>query len=449
MLEEVRTEDHLAGHLLRPVHEREPLRTFAADARPVSVFTGCLHMTIVQLAACCWMVLAWLSSGARCVAMSGPSTDTSSACARVGEMALFPAYKDGLAGYIDRSGRMVIQPQFGVARRFSEGLAAVARRPLRNLRDTNRRYVFEVIDTTGKTVIPGPFDAALFFCDGLAVVRQDGKCGYLKRSGDFLISPRFEYAGDFSEGLGIVRSEGKCGVIDKTGNFVLTPQYAFIREYHDGLALFKPSESDKLGYLDRDGKVAIPPTFSNAYDFSEELAYAQSGGTGGYIDKTGKFVIPPRFTIGGPFRGGLAAINGPGFGYFIDRSGQIPKQFHPSTFVAESVGNFSDGLAAVQRDGKWGFVDVQGCTLISPKWESVEEFCNGVARVSNSKGRFNGYINKKGEYIWSATLPSRETPDAPSLPTLPAPTRPSTTPGTGLPRSRTARTRWRRTPTTA
>jgi hypothetical protein len=41
------------------------------------------------------------------------------------EQALFPVQVDGKWGYIDRTGTIVIPPQFGFAGSFSEGLARV------------------------------------------------------------------------------------------------------------------------------------------------------------------------------------------------------------------------------------------------------------------------------------------------------------------------------------
>src|SRR6185503_11490627 len=38
---------------------------------------------------------------------------------------LFPVKSDGKYGYMDKSGKLVIKPQFAGASRFSEGLAAV------------------------------------------------------------------------------------------------------------------------------------------------------------------------------------------------------------------------------------------------------------------------------------------------------------------------------------
>ena len=56
-----------------------------------------------------------------------------------------------------------------------------------------------------------------------------------------------------------------------------------------------------------------------------------------------------------------------------------------------------DGTFAVQKDGLWGFIDIEGNEIIKPQYEKYRAFCNGVAIVRKDGKR--GYINKQGEEI--------------------------------------------------
>ncbi|GAH30691.1 unnamed protein product, partial [marine sediment metagenome] len=75
------------------------------------------------------------------------------------------------------------------------------------------------IDKTGKWVITPQFQWAGSFSEGLAAVRIEGKWGwgYIDKTGKWVIEPQFNMASRFSEGLAVVKSEGKKGYIDKTG----------------------------------------------------------------------------------------------------------------------------------------------------------------------------------------------------------------------------------------
>lgn len=70
--------------------------------------------------------------------------------------------------------------------------------------------------------------------------------------------------------------------------------------------------------------------------------------------------------------------------------------------------NFSDGLASVQlkKNNKHGFINRDGNMVIKPKFEHVERFENGIAKVIIGKDHSvykEGYINKEGDYIWKPT----------------------------------------------
>src|SRR2546428_11275103 len=77
---------------------------------------------------------------------------------------LFPIIsKDRKWGYIDKTGKMIIQPQFEDIRFFSEGLACVT--------VDGKKYGY--IDKTGSFVITPQYDAALSFSNGRAAVQID------------------------------------------------------------------------------------------------------------------------------------------------------------------------------------------------------------------------------------------------------------------------------------
>ncbi len=124
---------------------------------------------------------------------------------------LFPVVQNDKWGYIDKTGRVVFEPQFDWAGSFSEGLASVG-----------IEYKRGYIDKTGRVVIEPQFDWAGSFSEGLARVEINDKEGYINRSGRVVIGLQFDFAGAFSEGLARVREDNddKWGYIDKTGKYV-------------------------------------------------------------------------------------------------------------------------------------------------------------------------------------------------------------------------------------
>jgi hypothetical protein len=62
----------------------------------------------------------------------------------------------------------------------------------------------------------------------------------------------------------------------------------------------------------------------------------------------------------------------------------------------DDAGPFSEGLAAVNKNGKWGFIDKEGKTVIEPVYKSAWAFHEGFARVLPFDGP-DRFINKEGE----------------------------------------------------
>ncbi|MGH9956809.1 MAG: WG repeat-containing protein, partial [Pyrinomonadaceae bacterium] len=203
---------------------------------------------------------------------------------------LFRIFKDKKFGFIDRSGKVVIEPKFDWVEDFSEGLALV---------DLNRTKEF--IDETGKVVlVPKDFEVINGFTDGLArgnITNQSSYTkGYIDKSGKLVIDTKASGACEFSEGLACVPAN-KWGFIDTSGQFVIKPQFDEVSYFHDGLATFTVWDQSKAsrhqqGYLDKTGTIVVKPQYDIAQWFSEGLAAVgvRDGDDDyqfGFIDKTG------------------------------------------------------------------------------------------------------------------------------------------------------------------
>jgi len=290
-------------------------------------------------------------------------------------------------GYIDKTGQIVIKPQFDRAGNFSEGLAEVK---------VGDKYGY--IDKTGQVVITPQFDDTHPFSEGLAQVKVGDKCSYIDKMGRVVIAPQFDTAWRFSDGLAYVIIGGKYGYIDKTGRVVIAPQFNnIVGEFSNGLAYVKiggefgwtsKPDGGKYGYIDKTGQMVIAPQFDTAWRFSDGLAYVKIGDKYGYIDKTGRVVITPQFSSAGSFSEGLAWVLGiwrnVGCKYgCIDKTGRvvIAPQFDIAYSSHEGLASFHEGLSAVIIDYKYGYIDKTGRVVIAPLFDYAGEFSEGLASV--------------------------------------------------------------------
>jgi hypothetical protein len=146
-------------------------------------------------------------------------------------------------------------------------------------------------------VIPPQFEFAESFSEGLARVTLPGKqgTGFIDPSGKCVLRLS-QGAERFVEGVAasctlisrLSAFEPRCGFIDKTGRFVIPPQRGRAMAFSDGLALFQNDDYSWF-YIDHSGKTVLTiPLGSRAWPFVDGLTLLQSPQGSVYVDKTGK-----------------------------------------------------------------------------------------------------------------------------------------------------------------
>jgi hypothetical protein len=148
---------------------------------------------------------------------------------------------------------------------------------------------FGFIDKTNKYAINPQFDEAEAFKEGLAVVTLGGKSGYIDKTGKYAINPQFDQASPFEDGLAMVKVGDKWGYIDTAGKYAINPKFDAALLFKDGLAVVKVG--GKWGYIDKTGRYTINPQFDDAFPFSDGLAMVKVGDKWGHIDTAGKYSI--------------------------------------------------------------------------------------------------------------------------------------------------------------
>src|SRR5262249_33154031 len=92
------------------------------------------------------------------------------------------------------------------------------------------------MDRSGKVMIEPRFDSEGDFFHGLARVRSDHKWGFIDEKGELKVLYQFDDALDFIGELAPARIGRKWGYIDPKGRWVVPPAYQAAGEYGDGLA---------------------------------------------------------------------------------------------------------------------------------------------------------------------------------------------------------------------
>src|ERR1041384_6279820 len=135
-------------------------------------------------------------------------------------------------GFMDKTGRLVIPAEFIDVGDFNEGLAA-AEVPIDQDRETpckideTSTYTvakkFGYIDRTGKLVIAPQWEYASPFVNGLAAVSTCDRASFIDKTGRTVIKTDFNDASPFAGPLARVNVGSLIGYIDKTGKTVWEP----------------------------------------------------------------------------------------------------------------------------------------------------------------------------------------------------------------------------------
>ncbi len=291
----------------------------------------------------------------------------------------------------------IIKPEYDDTRGFSDDLAAVMK---------NDKWGY--IDTTGKTIIQFKYDIAYSFSENKALVGTIGtqkdeygeytviNWGFVDRAGNYVPLTRADKS-QFN-----TYYEAEYFDVTETTQFL----YNGILVMHDG---------DSSYAFGPDGKELLTSMgeYAPLYAPTEGIAtvYLPASSFFRYVDqKTGKLLFEDKeFVAVRPFNQGLAFAGfydenlGEGYWNIINTSGKIVNNKRFSNFFVKNIYSeykvFNDySLASVcDTDEKWGAIDITGKTVIPFKYESLRPFIEGVASFSKD-GKY-GFIDIYGNEV--------------------------------------------------
>jgi hypothetical protein len=406
-----------------------------------------------------------------------------------------------LYGFIDHIGNKVIEPQFMYAQNFTEGLALVVVDTIYGecvdslaYKNTGEKTSKEpclfvkygYIDKSGKFVIEPKLLASLFvnkedigkidlkisninhdllgkyaFGSKRALYQDTTtwKYGYIDCNGKIVIPPKYEYAKRFRQSRAVALKytgkptgpqKMKChyGVIDENDSVIADFIYYEVTDYGSNHTIVRKMEkneeanfdlwADIVLILNKEGQIVDSlSSFNTYYGFTEGISVCRSMFLSNYsqkenleyIDTLGHYLKPldgiseeqaneyfvskqifsvipeDKYFMGCTyFSSNLAAatMNGEVW-FFIDRHLLVRGKGLEDTY--EHIKPFNDGLAAVKKDGKWGYVNTSLKRVIQCKYDSCEMNYGFLEKVYTFKNDsvISMYINKKDSVVWEYT----------------------------------------------
>lgn len=246
--------------------------------------------------------------------------------------------------------------------------------------------------------------------------------GFILSNGTMVVKPVYNYVHEFSEGLAAVKDTNKRWAFINTAGkkvFTLPATVEEVGDFSEGLCWFRDSKTDKVGFVDRTGKVVISPQWGFAHNFSDGLAavgdgytrddhWFEIGNLKGYINHKGKLVIPlnirhRNFSNNGGenFRCGRAIIEYEDKIIIIDKKGNelFGDKYRCANGIFSKAGlccvAVADNEPCNAGDGNndlppcnlhWSVIDTSGRVVLDNV--KVESFVDGLALVNLSNNPF-------------------------------------------------------------
>jgi len=292
------------------------------------------------------------------------------------------------------------------------------------------------INSSGNEIFSGKFDyLGENYYSGLVSFKKNSKWGYLDIFGKvaFMTNDCF---GSFSENLLSVENNGNFYFLDTLGQKALAlteleipngKKIVKVCNFYCGLSLVILSDSFKdynltYGFIDKTGRWFIEPIFQHSTSFVEGVAYVVKDSIGYFMDTKGNFITQLDVKNGYISQDGDSDLFdfSEGFALVYFDTVTVNTSFSTSfinikgeritTQRFERANKFSDGMASVQIDDKWGYIDTTGTIVIPPQydWGCSYDFSEGLAQVclkiEESRYGFSsysirGFIDKTGATV--------------------------------------------------
>lgn len=287
------------------------------------------------------------------------------------------------------------------------------------------------VNTTGTYVIPARFDEAYPFNNGRAVAVEKKLYGLLDSKGKWIVGPRKgEVMGETGSSRLVCSDDlGKWGAIDMKGTVVIPFEKDLMSTFRSGLALVGTKTTNpelvRIAVVDTLGKMVV--NFDNTYLPASLLREARKIREGhltvlvdgpfektlnaspyklddkplyyALLDSRAKRLVSLKLaSLDEEVREGRfnTAIDGIAYSWSQPLAAEPVVSEAKFSYLSPVIFPFSGGIATVQKDGKWAFVDKDG-SLLSESKLPVEDYQSEMPMYI---GGFVIFRKKSGEGIY-------------------------------------------------
>ena len=252
---------------------------------------------------------------------------------------------------------------------------------------------------TGAVIVPPVYQSVEPLNNNVLRVSQDRLYGLINAEGEVLIEPQYEILNPVNDSLYMVKQNYRYGIVNANNQPIVPLQY-FKMTCDNGVCIVK--NGVKSGIIDYVGRVVIPfdyddilfeITANHAIRINLKQIRAVKQGKAGLINGDNEIILPFEFQSISAYRNSL----------FLVIKDMQPGLYYQNGETCIEVGEYEDfdlpaeGLIPVKKDGRAGYINLKGETIIPFIYQKALSFNNGLAGVK--KDGYWGVINKDNQLI--------------------------------------------------
>ncbi len=301
----------------------------------------------------------------------------------------FKITKDGKVGIADNKGNVLITPSYAeitsLDKDKSQGFI---------VKNSDGKY--GIVDTVNKQVLETKYDAVeKIYRNDYYVVTENGKQEVVKKDGNIVLSGNYDKIEAILQNPenGIIyKQKEKYGIMNLSGDVVIKPEYEKLKEGAPGSSIAK--RGSKYGIIDLQGNQKVEFKYQNlSYNEKADLYIAED-------DQYENEILDSNYQV--KQTGYLIELN-TDKGY-MELNQNNSYKYYNFKFEEQNVENIftSNTLFASKKDGKYGFVDKNGKTVVDYIYDDVtSQNSYGYAGIKKD-GKW-GAIDKDGKVVKEPT----------------------------------------------
>ena len=301
----------------------------------------------------------------------------------------FKITKDGKVGIVDNKGNVLITPSYAeitsLDKDKSQGFI---------VKNSDGKY--GIVDTANKQVLETKYDAVeKIYRNDYYVVTENGKQEVVKKDGNIVLSGNYDKIEAILQNPenGIIyKQKEKYGIMNLSGAVVIKPEYEKLKEGASGSIIAK--KDSKYGIIDLQGNQKVEFKYQNlSYNEKADLYIAED-------DQYENEILDSNYQV--KQTGYLIELN-TDKGY-MELNQNNSYKYYNFKFEEQNAENIftSNTLFASKKDGKYGFVDKNGKTVVDYIYDDVtSQNSYGYAGIKKD-GKW-GAIDKDGKVVKEPT----------------------------------------------